>query len=158
MSNLSQAYRDYPVNLHHIIPIDFHTVDSVPESHEWPHSDCLGPVIDEISIPIIDLTDSNAEKLVGHASENWGIFQVTNHGVGLSMLRDVECEARRLFSLPVEEKLKVLRSPEGATGYGAARISPFFSKFMWHEGFTIIGSSSLDDAKQLWPHDYKRFW
>lgn len=145
------------MNLQHIIPIDFHTVDSVPESHEWPHSGCLGPVIHEISIPVIDLTDSNAEELVGHASENWGIFQVVNHGVGLSLVRDVECEARRLFSLPVEEKLKVLRSPEGATGYGAARISPFFSKFMWHEGFTIMGSS-LDHAKQLWPHDYQRFW
>ncbi|KAK1385662.1 Gibberellin 3-beta-dioxygenase 1 [Heracleum sosnowskyi] len=157
MSDLSEAYRDYPVHLQHIIPLDFHTVDSVPESHEWPHSDCLKAVIDEISIPVIDLMDPSAEKLVGHASENWGIFQVTNHGVPLSMLMDVECEARRLFLLPIEEKLKVLRSPEGATGYGAARISPFFSKFMWHEGFTIIGSSSLDHAKELWPHEHKRF-
>ncbi|XP_074330854.1 gibberellin 3-beta-dioxygenase 1-like [Apium graveolens] len=156
MSNLSEAYRDYPVNLH-IIPIDFHTVESVPESHEWPpHSDCLGTVIDEVSIPVIDLADSNVQKLVRHASENWGIFQVTNHGVPLSVLRGVECEATRLFSLPVKEKLKVLRSPDGATGYGAARISPFFTKFMWHEGFTIIGSS-LDHAKQLWPHDYQLF-
>lgn len=158
MSNLSEAYRDCPVKLQHIIPLDFHSLDSVPESHEWPHSDCqLGPVIDEISIPVIDLTHPNADKLLGHASQNWGIFQLINHGVGLSMLMDVESEATRLFSLPLEEKLKVLRSPDGATGYGAPRISPFFTKFMWHEGFTIIGSS-LHHAKQLWPHDYNRFW
>lgn len=95
--------------------------------------------------------------LIGHACEKWGAFQLKNHGIPFGVIEDVEEEAKRLFALPTEQKLKALRSPGGATGYGRARISPFFPKFMWHEGFTIIGSPS-HDAKKIWPNDYARFW
>ncbi|KAI3738028.1 hypothetical protein L2E82_28046 [Cichorium intybus] len=77
-------------------------------------------------------------------------------GVPMELVKKVESEARRLFALTTHEKRKVLRSPGGATGYGLPRISPFFPKCMWHEGFTIMGSC-VDDAKVLWPHDYQRF-
>ncbi|KAK4374750.1 hypothetical protein RND71_005427 [Anisodus tanguticus] len=56
----------------------------------------------------------------------------------------------------VEQKLKASRSPEGVTGYGVARISSFFSKLMWSEGFTIVGSP-IEHARQPWPKDYKKF-
>ncbi|MCE3216343.1 gibberellin 3-beta-dioxygenase [Datura stramonium] len=63
---------------------------------------------------------------------------------------------KRLFSLPLQQKLKAARSPDGIAGYGVARISSFFSKLMWSEGFTIFGSP-LEHARQLWPHDYNLF-
>jgi len=75
----------------------------------------------------------------------------------LSVVEEVEEEAKRLFALPADRKLKALRSATGATGYGRARISPFFPKHMWHEGFTIMGSP-CDDAKKIWPNDYAPFW
>ncbi|XP_059644881.1 gibberellin 3-beta-dioxygenase 1-like [Cornus florida] len=160
-TTLSKAYGENPLQLHHIIPLDFHTVHAVPDSHIWPQSDDdfssgVTPN-EESSIPIVDLMDPNVVELLGHACETWGVFQVTNHGIPLSLIEHVESEARRFFSLPAHQKEKVLRSPEGATGYGVARISPFFSKFMWHEGFTIMGSSAHDHASQLWPHDYTHF-
>ncbi|KAA8521734.1 hypothetical protein F0562_012407 [Nyssa sinensis] len=162
MSTLSEAYKDNPLQLHHIIPLDFHSVQVVPDSHLWPHHDSQdfpsGVTSDgHSSMPSIDLSDPNVVELVGHACQTWGMLQVTNHGVPSSLLDDVESEARRLFSLPAQQKMKTLRSPVGAAGYGSARISPFFSKLMWHEGFTIMGSSLVDHARELWPHDYESF-
>lgn len=160
-STLSQVFRDNPLPLNHIIPLDFTSVHSLPESHVWPAFDGFpfGTTYpgEKFSIPIIDLMDPNAAQLVGHACEKWGAFQLTSHGLPSILTDDVESQTRRLFALPAHEKMKALRLPSGGTGYGQARISPFYPKFMWHEGFTIMGSA-VDHARKLWPDDYKGFW
>ncbi|KAL6985343.1 iron ascorbate-dependent oxidoreductase [Sarracenia purpurea var. burkii] len=163
MSTLSEAYRNNPVSplqLHHIIPLDFKSQHAVPDSHTWPYSDDFPSRVPSaaahLSVPTIDLAGPNAVEFVGEACKTWGMFQVTNHGIDLRLLEEVESETWRLFSLPAQQKMKVLRSPGGVTGYGCARIAPFFPKSMWHEGFTIMGSS-VEHARVLWPHDYKRF-
>ncbi|KAF5934753.1 hypothetical protein HYC85_025882 [Camellia sinensis] len=56
-----------------------------------------------------------------------------------------------------KQKLRAMRSPDGLTGYGVARIAPFFPKLMWSEGFSAVGSPE-EHARQLWPHDYTTFW
>ncbi|KAG8657381.1 gibberellin 3-beta-dioxygenase 1 [Manihot esculenta] len=155
MSTLSEVYRQHPVKVQEITPLDFDSIGTVPDSHAWPVSDGFESN-DWSSIPTIDLKDSNAAKLIGHACETFGAFQVVNHGIPINVFEEVEAEASRLFSLPTTQKLKALRSPGGATGYGLARISPFFDKYMWHEGFTIMGSP-MDHARQLWPSDYRKF-
>ncbi|XP_054817716.1 gibberellin 3-beta-dioxygenase 1-like [Prosopis cineraria] len=105
------------------------------------------------SMPVVDLKDPNVKEAIRLACEERGIFQLKNHGIPLSQLNDVDEEIKRLFSLPTEQKAKALRSPGAKSGYGSANISPFFSKVMWHEGFTIVGSS-YDDAKKVFPdHD-----
>ncbi|KAF8393303.1 hypothetical protein HHK36_021544 [Tetracentron sinense] len=158
MNSLSEAYTDHPVHPRHIIPLNFESVRKVPDSHAWPLADDYpnGDLFNGESIPVIDLEDPNVVKLVGHACETWGVFQIKNHGLPLRLIEDLESEGRHLFSLPAEQKLKALRSPDGGSGYGLARISPFFSKFMWHEGFTIMGSP-VHHASLLWPHDYTHF-
>ncbi|KAM7276566.1 hypothetical protein ACFE04_018432 [Oxalis oulophora] len=160
-SILSEAYRDNPVNLHHIIPLDFATVRTLPDSHIWPKTDDLSSSFGDSqpSIPVIDLNHPDSTKHIYHACEAWGVFQITGHGIPLDLLEDAESESLRLFALPARQKLKALRSPNRVTGYGLARISPFFDKYMWHEGFTIMGSP-LEHARQLWPdddHDFQRF-
>ncbi|KAK7260847.1 hypothetical protein RIF29_27145 [Crotalaria pallida] len=162
-TTLSEAYRNNPLPLHHIIPLDFSSVRTLPDSHAWPQSNdddhqfssCNNESSSSSSIPIIDLMDPNAMEQIGLACEKWGAFLLKNHGIPLSVIEEVQAESKKLFSLPAEQKLKALRSPGGATGYGRARISPFFPKYMWHEGFTFMGSS--DDAKKIWPNDYARF-
>lgn len=164
MATLSEAYRRLPLHLRHIIPIDFQSVKHVPDSHSWPSSDDslltrvqLPENGEKASLPVIDLGDPSAVNLLGQACEEWGMFQVTNHGIPSSLLWDVESETRRFFSLPAKEKMKALRSPGGAAGYGVARITPFFDKFMWHEGFTILGSP-VEHTREVWPHGSQRFW
>ncbi|XP_048332223.2 gibberellin 3-beta-dioxygenase 1 [Ziziphus jujuba] len=166
-TTLSEVYEDHPIHLQHIVPIDFSSAQTLPDSHAWSQSDGFSsgsssvfpdtPADDRLfSIPLIDLMNPNASDLICQACESWGAFQLIGHGIPSKLIEEVDSESRRLFALPSEQKLKTLRSPGGAAGYGIARISPFFPKYMWHEGFTILGSSK-DHAKELWPHDYERF-
>ncbi|XP_042484313.1 gibberellin 3-beta-dioxygenase 1-like [Macadamia integrifolia] len=158
-SRLADVYRTHPTHLQHN-HLDFESVHEVPESHAWPplddypSRDSYGTTTE--SVPVIDLSDPKAVRLMGHACKTWGVFQVTNHGIPMRLLNDVESESRRLFSLPVPQKLKAARLPDGISGYGIARISSFFPKRMWSEGFTILGSPS-EHARQLWPKDFNNF-
>ncbi|KAG6402628.1 hypothetical protein SASPL_134830 [Salvia splendens] len=165
-TSISNAYEDTNIHPNNTIPLDFGSVLQLPESHVWTDDDdsgigrrtCLArqPGAVAASPPVIDLRAPDAMWLVGDACRRWGVFQVTNHGVPHDLVEDVEEHARRLFKLPNDQKLKALRAPNGVTGYGVPRFSPFFPKLMWHEGFTIAGSA-MEHAKLLWPHHYEEF-
>lgn len=65
-------------------------------------------------IPIIslkgldDIDGARAEicKKIVEACEDWGIFQVIDHGVGDELISDMTRLAREFFALPPEEKLR----------------------------------------------------
>ncbi|XP_050375449.1 gibberellin 3-beta-dioxygenase 1-like [Argentina anserina] len=138
-------------NLSHIVPLDFNSVHTLPDSHSWDSSPDHHSFTE--FIPVIDLHDPNAATLIRLASEQWGVFQVTNHGIPMNIVQEAELQARGLFELPRDQKLRALRSPESFSGYGRAPISANFTKLMWSEGFTMMGSP-FEHAAQLWPDDY----
>ncbi|PIN09636.1 Iron/ascorbate family oxidoreductase [Handroanthus impetiginosus] len=157
----SDAFESHPLNLHHKF-LDLNSVKELPETHAWtsqlddyPFSGDANICYPE-SVPMIDLNNENATELIGHACKSWGIFQVINHKISKNLLDEVELAGNRLFSLPTHQKLRAARPADGVSGYGVARISSFFPKHMWSEGFTIVGSP-LEHARQLWPDDYKKF-
>ncbi|KAL4271219.1 hypothetical protein GQ457_13G007430 [Hibiscus cannabinus] len=86
---------------------------------EPDHRPKLGPIqVDEI--PVIDLSVSGTEKLasdIGKACQEWGFFQVINHGVPLESRYRVEKVAKAFFDLPTEEKRKAKRDEFNFTGY-----------------------------------------
>ncbi|URE05109.1 gibberellin 3-beta-dioxygenase [Musa troglodytarum] len=144
-----------PIRHHHAHPIDFESVREVPDSHAWPDlHDHPTASAQGAAVPVIDLsaTATNVLEQLARACESWGAFQVTGHGVPTGLLRRVEAAARGLFALPTNRKLEAARPDDGVSGYGRARISCFFPKLMWSEGFTIAGSP-LDHARTLWPDD-----
>ncbi|PPS12318.1 hypothetical protein GOBAR_AA08326 [Gossypium barbadense] len=151
-SRFSDAFRAHPQQqLKHP---DFTSLHELPDSYAWNQRDDPSPeTFATESVPLVDLNDSNALQVIGHACKTWGIFQVTNHGISTSLLDMVEHTCRSLFSLPVHQKLKAARSPDGVSGYGFARISSFFSKLMWSQGFTIVGPPD-EHFCQLWPQDF----
>lgn len=162
MASISESFKNNPIPLNHIIPLDFNNVVKLPDSHTWtPYQDQPSALdqleLDDFFVPIIDLTHPHALTLVRKASERWGIFQVINHGIPIHLLHEIEVQSRRLFALPADRKLLAVRPPDGITGYGLARISTFFTKQMWYEGFTIMGSP-VQHASQLWPNQPTNFW
>ncbi|XP_023644528.1 probable flavonol synthase 6 [Capsella rubella] len=64
------------------------------------------------TIPIIDLSDPN-DELVTHklvkASEEWGVFQVVNHGIPVYLMQQLRELGRQFFELPESEKESVTR-------------------------------------------------
>lgn len=141
--------------------LDLNSIKELPESHTWTSlqdacTDCVSAETEPLSI--IDLNDSDVLALVRHACKTWGVLQIKNHGISPKLLENMEAAATKLFSLPMEEKLKVsISSTNDISGYRLPKISPFFPKLMWHEGFTIFGSP-VEHALKLWPHDHKSFW
>jgi gibberellin 3-beta-dioxygenase len=135
-SLLADAFRAHPVHVHQK-HFDFTSLQEIPDSHKWTQiDDEEHPLVDPLnteSVPVIDLSDPNVLQNIGHACKTWGVLQVTNHGIPTSLLENIESASRSLFSLPIQQKLKAARSPDGVSGYGVARISSFFSKLMWSE-------------------------
>ncbi|KAJ7956614.1 gibberellin 3-beta-dioxygenase 3 [Quillaja saponaria] len=154
MNSFSASFKSNPVDFHKIIPLDFKTANKLPDSHKWTDHPIVNPFTVG-TVPIINLSDPNAISLIKHACEKWGVFQITNHGIPLNLLRQVELQTLGLFSLPAHQILSALRSPEGITGYGQPRISFFFPKLMWSEVFSMIGSP-IEHATKLWPHQHAR--
>ncbi|KAK8698445.1 hypothetical protein V6N13_114563 [Hibiscus sabdariffa] len=148
----------------HLLPLDFDNVSTLPDSYAWstttlPSDDPCNCMINDckVSLPVIDIREPDVYDLVRHACEKWGAFQVINHGVPLSLFREIEFQTRQLFSLSIDRKLLVARPPSGVIGYGTARISPFYPKLMWTEGFGMMGSP-VEQARKLWPQDHVKFW
>ncbi|CAE6184234.1 unnamed protein product [Arabidopsis arenosa] len=153
MSSVSQLFKNNPVNRDRIIPLDFTNTKTLPDSHVWSKPE---PETTIGHIPVISL--SNPEHgLLRQACEEWGVFHITDHGVSHSLLHKVECQMKRLFSLPMHRKILAVRSPDESTGYGVVRISMFYDKLMWSEGFSVMGSSLRRHATLLWPNDHAEF-
>ncbi|EPS71653.1 gibberellin 3-oxidase, partial [Genlisea aurea] len=137
---------------------DLNSLTELPETHSW--FPAAAAVDDDVgftqNVPVVDLNHENAARLVGHACTTWGVFQLVNHPVPRRLTDEIESAADRLFSLPMQRKLRAARGPDAISGYGTARISRFFPKRMWSEGFTVWGSPR-DNAQLLWPNDHHRF-
>ncbi|KAL3824328.1 hypothetical protein ACJIZ3_020357 [Penstemon smallii] len=155
VTKLSDAFK-----VNHVL--DLNSFTELPETHAWTskldsYSASGGSCTSNPeTIPIIDLNNKNTIDLIGHACKTWGVFQVINHNISKNLLDEIELKGKGLFSLPMHQKLRAARPPDGLSGYGVARISSFFPKLMWSEGFTIVGSP-LENAIQLWPEDYQNF-
>lgn len=137
--------------------LDLNSIKELPESYAWSSEDDCPSSSNSEAVPVINLKDSNAMKHVGYACKTWGVFQVTNHDIPITLLNNMEASGRKLFSLPFQQKLKAARSLDGVSGYGVARISSFFPKLMWSEGFTLIDSPH-QHAQKLWPQGSGNFW
>ena len=104
----------------------------MPEEYVWPEGRAPKLAHDEYGeceIPVIDMGGMMAMEMektrrvavveeVRKACQEWGFFQIVNHGFSTDMLARVERECGRLFSLPLEEKLKSPRQPGTVDGYG----------------------------------------
>ncbi|CAF2209076.1 hypothetical protein YC2023_093349 [Brassica napus] len=159
-STLSHVYRSHPIHIQPSNLPDFKSLSHLPDSYTWTAKDDLlfsaSTYDSNASLPFIDLSDPHVATRVGHACTTLGAFQITNHGVPLRLLEDIEFLTENLFRLPVHRKLKAARGEDGISGYGVAPIASFFNKQMWSEGFTVIGSP-LDHFHKLWPGYHHKY-
>lgn len=138
---------------------------SVPEPYVMPAHLLPKVAHDEFGhqkIPVIDLGGFQScegpeykgiVSQLGDACENWGFFQVVNHGVKLELLKRVEAASLRFFALPLEEKQKVAAHFAGdrVLGYGFLKLRT--SMRAWSEGVYVDTSCIAEYSKLLWPDD-----
>jgi len=56
---------------------------------------------------------------ISSAAENWGFFQIINHGIPDSLIARVQAAGKAFFQLPIEEKEAYANEAQNPIGYGS---------------------------------------
>lgn len=88
------------------------------------------------AIPVVDLSDPDKESVVRavvKASEEWGIFQVVNHGIPTELIQRLQEVGRKFFELPWTEKESVAKPEDSKDieGYGTKLQKDLEGKKAW---------------------------
>eukprot|EP01018_Ginkgo_biloba_P004518 Gb_33402 [translate_table: standard] len=111
-----------------------------------------------IQIPIIDLQGLNAENInsdliqeIARASQDWGFFQIINHGISDSLIARVQAVGKAFFDLPLKEKELYANKPENPIGYGSkVGISPD-AKLEWGDYYYHLVWPPARRDMDTWP-------
>ena len=129
---------------------------------------------EDAGVPLIDLSpiiiggdDPKSAAVVGEigrACEEWGFFQVINHGVAAEKRRRAEAAAREFFAMAAEEKGKVRRDERSVLGYYDTELTKNVRDwkevfdFLQEEPTIVPASPDPDDAEVVqwynrWPEN-----
>eukprot|EP00250_Pteridium_aquilinum_P019066 c24276_g2_i1 orf=30-1277(+) len=126
----------------------------VPLQHRPSPRPFESPLGFEDKIPVIDLAllqqDSPVDKAalktliaeVGRACQDWGFFQVINHGIPLMLIQNLKEGAKAFFELPLEQKLHVKRTFENVLGYNDGELTKNVRD--WKEVFDIGAAGCVE--------------
>jgi len=94
-------------------------------------------------VPIIDLECLQHEKLE-EACKNWGLFRLVNHGVPLTLLKELQEVAKELFGLSFEAKEGACSGSPVTYFWGTPALTPSGTALTkspqnmnWVEGFDV---------------------
>ncbi|XP_023728273.1 gibberellin 2-beta-dioxygenase 8 [Lactuca sativa] len=127
------------------------------ESHARNKNDfMILDVAEERELPMIDLgvEEEKCKMEIAKASQEWGFFQVINHGVSLDVLEKMRCEQVRLFHRPFHEKTKEgsekFNFLAGSYQWGTPSAT-CLRQLSWSEAFHVplAGISTTDDISTL---------
>ncbi|MCO5572631.1 hypothetical protein L7F22_026389 [Adiantum nelumboides] len=120
----------------------------VPPEHR-PLRAPLTPLSHQIPVinlsPLTSLVATARESIVsqvGCACQEWGFFQVMNHGVPQTLIQKLRDEARTFFELPLQKKLEVKRSSNNFLGYNDGELTKNVRD--WKEVYDMAPGGSFE--------------
>ncbi|PON90836.1 Oxoglutarate/iron-dependent dioxygenase [Trema orientale] len=113
-------------------------------------------------VPVIDLSllsNGDKEELMKFelACEEWGFFQVVNHGVAIEVLQTMKDASNEFFELPLEEKNKIAMPPNDMQGYGHAYVVSEEQTLDWSDTLIMLVYPSRFRNAKIWPTETKGF-
>ncbi|KAJ6771084.1 PROTEIN SRG1 [Salix koriyanagi] len=118
------------------------------------------------TVPVIDFSrlvkgnkeEHKSEMLeLTRACEEWGFFQVINHGIDLGLLKSIEKVAKDFFMLPLDEKQKHQMLPGTVQGYGQAFVFSEDQKLDWCNMLALGLEPHFIRVPELWPTEPLKF-
>ncbi|XP_071700614.1 probable 2-oxoglutarate-dependent dioxygenase SLC1 [Rutidosis leptorrhynchoides] len=107
------------------------------------------------NLPIIDFAQlhgpNHAQVIasLAHACENYGFFQLINHGISSAVISEMEDVSRRFFELPLEERKKYMSTDiQSLVRYGTSYNQNNDSVFSWRDFLKLVCN---EDALSHWP-------
>ncbi|XP_027341600.1 protein SRG1-like [Abrus precatorius] len=121
-------------------------ISKVPQRYIQPQYENMVAISEEVNsslqIPVIDMqsllsieTASSELTKLHLACQEWGFFQLVNHGVSCSLLDNVKLEIEDFFNLPMSEKRKFWQSPQHMEGFGQVFVVNEDQKLDWGDVF-----------------------
>ncbi|KAJ8422615.1 hypothetical protein Cgig2_000240 [Carnegiea gigantea] len=117
-------------------------------------------------VPVIDLSKilngdyhelyPEIQKLAS-SCEEWGFFQVINHGADLNLLESIEKMAMDFFMLPLKEKQKYKMAQGTVQGYGQAFVFSEDQKLDWCNMLALGVEPHFIRNPSLWPTKPTKF-
>ncbi|KAJ6851443.1 S-norcoclaurine synthase 1-like [Iris pallida] len=130
----------------------------IPERYVRPEAEA-DPVADDgegVRLPVIDLgqaqlSPEESAKL-GLACEEWGFFQLINHGVPTELIENIKMDIVEFFKLPIEEKEAFAQIPDnGYNGYGQAFVKSEDQKLDWGDLLALDTLPLKIRKMRFWP-------
>lgn len=130
----TNSSQDWPEPIIRVQSLSERCTDSIPERYIKPLSERPSDDVvavdddDDVNIPIIDLAglyggdpDARASTLkqISEACNEWGFFQIVNHGVSPELMDMARETWRQFFHMPLEVKQQYANSPKTYEGYGS---------------------------------------
>ncbi|MBA0650986.1 hypothetical protein Goklo_018359, partial [Gossypium klotzschianum] len=139
-------------------------VRKLPSKYVLPLSD--RPSVDKeqltvakssLKLPIIDFAElqgpnrSQVLNSLSSACEEYGFFQVVNHGIPIEVIRSMIDVSARFFNLPYEERSKYMSSDMAApVRYGTSLNQNKDAVFCWRDFLKLV-CHPLSDVVSHWP-------
>ncbi|CAJ1925096.1 unnamed protein product [Sphenostylis stenocarpa] len=122
------------------------TRDNIRENNGVDYDELV--VAEECELPVIDLSRleesdevvrEECKSHIARASQEWGFFQVVNHGISSEIFSRLRCEQEKVFKQPFEKKTKedkFLNFSAGSYRWGAPSAT-CIGQLSWSEAFHI---------------------
>lgn len=139
------------------------SLEKVPHRYIRPFDDQDRPILphddrvhDDLQVPIIDMeallsVDGQELQKLHFACQEWGFFQVINHGVDSSLVEKFKRETQEFFNLPMEEKKRYWQTPTDVEGFGQAFVVSEQQKLDWADLFYLITLPKTQRLARLLP-------
>lgn len=139
-------------------------LNRLPKKYIWPVSDRpnvndgkLKELKKNLKLPIIDFAElqgSNRPQILeslANACEQYGFFQLVNHGIPGDVISNMVDAGTRFFELPMEERAKYMSSDmRSPVRYGTSFNQKLDSVFCWRD-FLKLMCHPLPEVLPHWP-------
>ncbi|KAK2977269.1 hypothetical protein RJ640_005531 [Escallonia rubra] len=115
-------------------------------NEELPKNGARPLIVEEMELPLIDLGRLSlgpkereaCKREIAEASQEWGFFQVVNHGVSREILEKMRSEQVKVLKRPFHEKAsdKFLNFPAGSYRWGTPSAT-CLRQLAWSEAFHV---------------------
>ncbi|MFS7960220.1 putative flavanone 3-dioxygenase [Helianthus anomalus] len=131
----------------------------VPNKYILPEPERPGILVDDgcINLPIIDFAQlQGAERprvlaSLSKACQEFGFFQLINHGIGDEVTRKMIDVSKRFFELPFEERQRYMSSDlQAPVRYGTSFNQNNDKVFCWRD-FLKLSCHPKPDFSSFWP-------
>ncbi|KAJ1266391.1 hypothetical protein BS78_08G147600 [Paspalum vaginatum] len=108
------------------------------------------PAIDLRRLLDPDHLEEEAARLRS-ACEDWGFFQLVNHGVPDEIIANIKRDIQEFFKLPLEMKNAYAQRPGDLQGYGQVFVVSEDQKLDWSDRFAIYAQPPEARDLSYWP-------